>query len=111
MFYTSLPTDIVRIIHRFYFPWVMQELKEKQPEDNQFIVRSCRIDGPLTEFDTSTFIFYLTASQTSRYYRSGCLAQAMDLTKAHASDSENIFPRRGGYISRAVRRMADRRNA
>lgn len=106
MHYTSLPTDIVKSIHRFYFPCVMQELLEKKSENNQFIVRSSRISGSsITEFDTLQFVYYLTAPQTTRYYRSGTRAEACELIQAHTSDQENKFPRVGGYVTRTVCQM------
>jgi hypothetical protein len=60
-----LPTVLVRYIFLdLYFPWVLDELKTKIPEDNRFIAES----GDVT-FETFDWVIRFKASFAQTIYR------------------------------------------
>jgi hypothetical protein len=106
----KLPTELVDIIYRMYFPWVMKELLDRQPQNNDFIVRTTRRSNLLvTEVNTHYGVLYLFDIQTSKLYRKGVPALPLELEQAYLLEQEDSsFPPGGGYVSSYIRNIANR---
>lgn len=102
-----LPTELVDIIYRMYFPWVMEELLNRQPQKNDFIVCTTRRSNVrITEINVHFGILYLFETQTSKLYRKGIPALPSELEQAYFLEQEDSsFPPGGGYISPYVRNL------
>jgi hypothetical protein len=107
MFSTRLPIELTRMIYQMYFSWVLTELRNRQPQKNDFIVRTSRSSTPITEFHARYGILYLDHLQTSRYYRAGIPALPFDLELAFCSESSS--PIGGGYVSPYIRDVRTQR--
>jgi hypothetical protein len=107
---SRLPTDLVHLIYQMYFPWIIEELLRKQPQKNDFIVRTTRSNILITEVNAYFGVLYLFESQTSKFYRKGIPAFPLDLEQAYCSESSDPLRRRAGYVSPYVRNIVNRRN-
>ena len=106
---TRLPTEIVRLIYRMYFPWIMEELLKHQPQKNDFIVRATRSNKSVTEVNVHFGVLYLFETQTSTLYRKGIPALPLELEQAYFSEtSDPFFPPGGGYVSPYIRNIVNR---
>jgi hypothetical protein len=77
-----LPIDILQIIYKMYYPWVLRELLEKWPENNSFIVRDSHSKTPITEIDIPLGYLYI--------YRSGISNQPSEIPKQiHNNNNTN----------------------
>jgi hypothetical protein len=76
-----LPTDILQIIYKMYYPWVLNELLEKYPEKNSLVVRTLQSNAATTEINIPLGYLTLDESRVSNIYRSGISSQPSEILK------------------------------
>jgi hypothetical protein len=105
MILLALPSDIARHIYLFlYFPWVLQELKLKYPENNQFLVHShsphsdqgfdTSSKSTIIEINTPLYSLYLFPFMIIDLYRKGISSHPTDLWDAYTNTLESYRLRR-----------------
>jgi hypothetical protein len=104
---TRLPTELARLIYQMYFSLVLKELLERQPQNNDFIVRTTKSGIAVTEVNAHYGILYLTETQTSKLYQNGIQALPLELEHAYCLKLHDI-PSGGGYVSPYVRNIVNR---
>jgi hypothetical protein len=98
---TPLPTDVVRYIYfRWYFPSVIEELQEKVPQNNRFVVHSHsphtdNVYAELLELQTQPIVvvqivvpmgrLYIYPSITLELYREGVSSNPEELGRSYFS--------------------------
>jgi hypothetical protein len=97
----KLPIELVRMIYRMYFPWVMEELLVRQSQKSDFIVRSTRSNKLVTEVQAHFGVLYVIESQITKWYRKGIPALPLELEQAYCSESPT--PIGCGYVSPYIR--------
>jgi hypothetical protein len=107
---SRLPTELVHLIYRMYFSWVLEELLDRRPRTNDFIVRTSRSNTSITEVKAHFGVLYLIGSQTSKLYREGIQALPLDLELAYFSDSTSNGGGISGYVSPSIRNLVRRRD-
>jgi hypothetical protein len=101
-----LPIELVHMIYRMYFPWVMEELLVRQSQKNDFIVRTTKSNKLVTEVDAQFGVLYLNESQISKWYRRGVPALPLELEQVYLAESPT--PNGCGYVSPYIRRIVER---